>query len=341
MKILTRKSAAKNLTWWVSSMALLFLFAGCHKGMEIVPKLTVTTVASGLPAVMGIDVGNNGTMWVSQSGTAHNDGKVVVINQKGQKYDAIINLPSFLNKNTGQLQGTVHILLDGKTLNVLSGDDLFAVDISHFKPGDTPIDATTLTPEHVAAFMYQSGYPDSHPYNLTKGPDGDLYIADAGANAIVHRNGPGDFSVLANIPGVDNPTPVGPPQIQSVPTSVFWDGQNFLVTTLTGFPFPQGEARIYQVSLSGQVSIYQTGLSTLVDLAEGIKSEHIVVQYTSSFDPATSFAPNSGSLLWVNGTNSDELLGGLNMPVDIKQVNNHTWYVTVMGDGSVIKISNN
>jgi hypothetical protein len=340
MKISSQMPASTKIGWWATCVALIFLFAGCHKGMQT-PNLTVTTVASGLQAVMGIDVQNNGTMWVSESGTAHNDGKVVVIKPNGQKYDAIINLPSFLNKNTNELQGTVHIMLDGKNLYVLSGDDLFTVDVSHFKPGDAPIDATTLQPEHVAAFMYGQGYPDSHPYNLTKGPDGDLYISDAGANAIIHRKAWGSYSVLANIPGIANPTPVGTPQIQSVPTSILWDGENFLVTTLLGFPFPPGESLIYQVSLSGQVSIFQSGFTSLVDLADGIKSEHIAVQYASSFSLATGFAPNSGSLVWVNGSNSDELLGGLNMPVDIKQLNNHTWYVTIMGDGTVIKVSNN
>ena len=126
-----------------------------------------------------------------------------------------------------------------------------------------------------------------------------------------------------------------------MPTSILWDGQNFLVTTLIGFPFPAGESIIYRISLSGNVSVYQKGFTSLVDQAAGIQAEHIVVQYASSFNLGTgAFAPNSGSLLWVNGINSDVLEGGLNMPVSIKQVNNHTWYVVVMGDGTVVKISN-
>jgi hypothetical protein len=341
MKVSYSNCTGIKITWWATCVALLFLFAGCRKGGIQIPKFTVTTVATGLASPMGIETQNNGNIWVSESGTAHNDGKVVVIKPNGQKYDAIINLPSFLNKNTGELQGTVHILLDGGTLYVLSGDDLFTVDISHFKPGNTPIDATTLHPENIADFMYANGSADSHPYNLTKGPNGDLYISDAGANAIIHRKGVGNYSILAAVPGIANPTPVGPPQIQSVPTSILWDGQNFLVTTLIGFPFPAGESIIYRISLSGNVSVYQKGFTSLVDQAAGIQAEHIVVQYASSFNLGTgAFAPNSGSLLWVNGINSDVLEGGLNMPVSIKQVNNHTWYVVVMGDGTVVKISN-
>ena len=77
----------------------------------------------------------------------------------------------------------------------------------------------------------------------------------------------------------------------------------------------------------------------LVDQAEGHFSTHIVVQYASSFSLATEFAPNSGALIWVNGTDSEVLAQGLNQPVGIKQVNPYTWYVTSLGDGSVLKVS--
>jgi hypothetical protein len=343
MKFSSQNSGTK-LSWWLACMAVLFLFAGCRKN-DHPPKLTITTVASGLVAPLGIETDSHGNIWVSQSETTHDDGKVIVIKPNGMKYDAIINLSAFVNENSGQPQGTVNLLLDGETLYVLSGNYLYRADISHFKPGDTPIDATTLPYEDIAAFVYS--YPfvndanDSHPYNLTKGPDGDLYITDAGANAIIHRKAIGDYSVLAEVPGIANPTTVGPPGIQAVPTSILYDGNNFLVTTLRGFPFPPGVATVYKISMAGSLSVYQDGFTSLVDIAEGNYNGHIVVQYASSFDPATGFAPNTGSLLWVNGSTTEQLTGGLNMPTAIKQVNNHTWYVSCMGDGTVLKVSYN
>ena len=344
MNLSSPKLIRTKITWLLTSMGLIFLLAGCHKGNEN-PTLSITTVASGLVVPMGIETDNNGNIWVSEGETVNNDGKVVVIKPNGMKYDAIINLSAFVNKNSGQPQGTSHILRDGGTLYVLSGNYLYTVDVSHFKPGDKPLDATTLPYEDIAAFVYS--YPftndanDSHPYNLTKGPDGDLYISDAGANAIIHRKAKGVYSILAEVPGIANPTPVGPPAIQAVPTSILYDGHDFLVTTLLGFPFPSGNAMIYKVSTSGNLSVYQQGFTTLVDLAQGNYPEHLAVQYASSFNPATGFAPNSGSLVWVNGSTIKQLAGGLNMPVGIKQVNNHTWYVTSMGDGTVLKVSYN
>src|SRR5690606_24653709 len=123
-------------------------------------------------------------------GTAKNDGKVVVIKPNGVKYDAVINLSSIFNEHSGELQGTKHLLLDKGTLYILSGNYLYTADVSGFRPGDAPLDGATLPYEDLAAFIHTWPFvndaDDSNPYNLTKGPDGHLYIADAGANAIIH-----------------------------------------------------------------------------------------------------------------------------------------------------------
>lgn len=353
MKRLKKKSIG-TATLMIVCAALLFVFAGCRKE-HFPPTLSVTTVASGLAGPMGIETDRHGNLWVSEGGTDtagikgnthNNDGKVILITPGGKKYDAIIHLASYANIHSKELQGTVHILRDGGTMYVLSGDYLYRADISHFKPGDAPIDASTLPKEDIASVISQipsSNNPekDSHPYNLTKGTNGDLYITDAGANAILHRKGPNNYAILAEIPSFKNPSfpGLGGPIVQPVPTSIQKDGNNFLVTTLTGFPFLSGKAVVYKVTASGDVSVYQDGFTMLVDQAKGRYPYHIVVQYASSFNPASGYAPNSGSLIWVNGTTQKVLADGLNQPVGIKQVNSHTWYVTSLGDGAVLKVT--
>ncbi|KKK52129.1 hypothetical protein LCGC14_3108020, partial [marine sediment metagenome] len=248
---------------------LLFLFTGCSKvdNDGHTPELMIRTIASGLAGPMGIETDDEGNIWVTESGTAvpdanndthNNNGKVILITPDGEKYDAIINLESYANVHSGELQGTVHILRDGGMLYVLSGDRLYLADVADFEPGDTPLDAGSLPSEDIFSVVSQlpaESNPDhdSHPYNLIKGPEGDLYITDAGANAIVHREGENDYSIFAEIPTTANPffPGLGGPTVQAVPTSLFYDGSTFLVTTLTGFPFPTGEAIIYEVSVSG------------------------------------------------------------------------------------------
>lgn len=352
-------SITSKITALISFAFLCILFNGCANDDDDnnvrPPELEIKTIASGLEGLMGVETDAQGNIWVTESGTdipdANNDthnnnGKVVLITPDGQKYDAIINLESYTNVDSGELQGTVHLLRDGGTLNVLSGDHLYRADISNFKPGDTPLDAKNLPSEDifsVIANLPAESNPDhdSHPYNLTKGPDGDLYIADAGANLIIHRKGVNDYAIFAEIPAIPNPLfpDMGGPTVQAVPTSIYYDGEAFLVTSLTGFPFPEDVASIYKVSLSGEVSVYQTGFTMLVDIVKGNNGNHLVAQHAASFNPASGFATNSGSLVWANGSNIIVLAEGLNQPAGIKQVDDHLWYVTLMGDGTVLKVT--
>ncbi len=326
----------------LASIILLIFFAGCKKG-DHHPVFTISTVASGLISPMGIESDRYGNIWVTESGTANNDAKVVVIKPNGEKYDAIINLSSIINENSGEIQGAGHLLLDNGVLYVLAGNYMYKVNVTGFRPGDTPMDGTTLPFEDIGSFVisypFMNNAHDTHPYNLIKGPDGDIYIADAGANAIIHRKSEGHYSVLAEIPGFVNPTPVGPPQVQPVPTGLIFDGHNFLVSTLTGFPFPAGHAVVYKVSLAGNVSVYKPGFTTLVDIADGNIYGRLLLQY-GGFGP-TGFVPNTGALILANGSSSTTLTSTLNMPVGLKQVNNHTWYITSMGDGTVLKATYN
>ena len=326
----------------LTAFTLSVFFTACKKESRP-PEFKLNVVASGLTNPMGVDVDAADNIWVSEAGTGANDGRVLMIKPNGKTYIAIEHLSGFINEGSGEPQGAAHILVDGNTLYILSGASLYRADVSSFKPGDVPINASKLLREDVGSFVikypFKNNAHDTHPYNLTKGPDGDIYIADAGANAIIHRLSAGKYSVLAEIPGFANPTPVGPPMVQPVPTGLFFDGQNFLVTTLTGFPFIAGKAVVYKVSLGGNVSVFQPGLTTLVDIAEGNMYGRVVLQH-GTFGPM-GFVANTGSMMFINGSTTQVLTNSLNMPVGLKQVNGNTWYITSMGDGTVLKATYN
>lgn len=325
----------------------LVMLTGCHKFPHIpVPK--ITTIAENLQAPMGMDIDWRGNVWVAETGTANNDGKVVVIRDNkgghdkgtGKAYDAIINLSSIKNALSGEPEGPAHLLFDHGMLYILAGDLLYKVDISKFKPGDAPIDGSTLPSEDIGSYVRSLNIVtpnDSHPYNLIKGPDGNLYIVDAGANAIIKRTGPGQYSVLAKFPNFQNPTQVGPPIIQSVPTGIVMDRGAFLVSTLTGFPFLEGKAVIYRVTMNGDVSVFRSGFTTLVDMADGNFNGNVLLHH-GTFG-ATGFEPNTGSLFYSNADGSVVIADKLNMPSGLKQINNQSWYVTSLGDGTLLKIS--
>jgi hypothetical protein len=314
------------------------ILTGCKKEIRD-REFALSVVASRLENPLGLELDAAGNIWVTEGETKNNDGKVVMITPDGNLHDAVVNLSAFVNAHSGQPQGAAHLLLDGKTLYILSGSYLYNINISTFKPGNPPIDASKLPFEDIGSFV--RSYPfvnnthDTHPYNLTKGTNGDIYIADAGANAIIRRKSAGKYSILAEIPGFANPTPVGPPQIEAVPTSLHFEGQNLLVTTLTGFPFVEGKAAVYKVTPAGKVSVYQSGFTTLVDMSDVSSYGHLLLQH-GTFGQ-TGFVANTGSLIFSDGSGKEVLTKTLNTPVALKQVNSSTWYITSMGDGTVLK----
>jgi len=322
-------------------IAIASFFTSCKKP-ETEPVLKITTLASGLAGPIGLELDKKGRVWVAESGTTKNDGKVTVITPDGKKYPVIINLGSILSEG-GEPEGPAHILLSEGILYILGAEGkMYKADVSNYNVGDAPKAASTLAVENIGDFVlkypFKSNTHMTHPYNLTLGPNGSIYITDAAANAILKRERTGALSVVSEVPGFPNPLfPVGPPQVESVPTGIYYDGQNFLITTLNGFPFPAGKAVIYQMTPSGVLSIYQSGFTTLVDIAEGGIKGRLVLQH-GVFALPTGFGANTGRLIWTNGTSQTLLAEGLNQPAGLKQEDAHTWYVSSVADGTVLKI---
>ncbi len=319
--------------------ALLFA-AGCSKTEETLPpKLTITTLATGFTSPNGIATDAAGNVWVSDQGTGANNGKIWVIKPSGEKFEAIINLESI--KVGADLDAPSHLLFADGLLYILGAKGkMYKADVSTFAPGSPPMNASGLGMEDIGAFVL--AYPFvknthmSHPYGITKAPDGSFYITDAAANALLRRSRTGVYSVVAEVPGIANPTPVGPPVVESVPTGVIVDSGRLLVSTLLGFPFPAGKAIIYQITFSGQVSVFQQGFTTLVDIVQGNDKGHLVAEH-GTFGQM-GFTKNTGRLVWANGQTATPFVADLNLPVGVVQTNDHTWYVTSLGDKSVIKV---
>lgn len=114
-----------------------------------------------------------------------------------------------------------------------------------------------------------------------------LYVVDASQNRInkVDVN-TGAYTTLTTFAKVANPTPVGPPFIDPVPNSVRFRGGQLLVTLLTGFPFPAGQAQVRTVDLNtGTNELLVSGLTSALDvfpLGSAPASPMVVVEFSTS-----------------------------------------------------------
>ena len=330
------------------SLLVLVCTTGCRELFDYLDdvkpyKPQVTIFASGLTAPLGIESDTKGQLWITEAGTGStNDGQLTLITPQGKVYPVVTGFPSRVSPEGGVF-GLNHLILQGNTLWMLHGVEgkLYKFDISSFRPGDAPLQANRLEQEDIGTFVHEYDFEnetgESDIFNLTVGPGGDLFIVDAGANAIIRRQATtGKLSIFATIPPVANPGG-DPAQVEAVPTGIVFDGQKFLVCSFTGYPFPAQQSPIYQVDLTGKVSVYQTGLSSLADIDLGIDKEPLVVEYGTW--TGETFASNSGSIVHATPQKNTYLATGLNFPNAIERTGLRTCYIAQTFDGIIQKVT--
>ena len=163
-------------------------------------------------------------------------------------------------------------LANGETLTLSNsdGDNITVRMVVNFP------DFIVLTPPFIAA---------SNPFQLAAIED-HLYVTDGGRNLVWDVDlETGSFSTLVSFPKITNPTPVGAPLIDAVPTGIAVSNDQLLVTLFSGFPFPPGVSSVEQVDpVTGNHSALITGRRTAIDVLPITTSgdtDYLVLQHNS------------------------------------------------------------
>ncbi|QNF32096.1 ScyD/ScyE family protein [Adhaeribacter swui] len=334
-----------KITLLFSSLLLLMGTTGCQEFFDIVEDLKPMPPKSrifvtGLTAPLGLESDATGQLWVTEAGTGtENDGELAFINQQGVVYPVVQGFTSLASPE-GAIFGLNHLLLKDNVLYMLHGVEgrLYKLDISDYKPGNKPRQAAELEYEDVGSWVKKHLKTDETDiFNLTVGPEGDLFIADAAANAIIRRDSKTKkLSVFATIPPIDNPEGE-PAQVEAVPTGITFDGEKFLVCTFTGYPYPAKQAVIYQIDLAGNTSVYQSGLSILTDMELGVDQKPVVLEYGTW--TGETFVPHSGRMVLSTSGKNIPLLNNLNFPNSIEKSGPKTFYIAETFDGTIEKVN--
>jgi sugar lactone lactonase YvrE len=325
----------------------------------------VQVVATGFNGPQGVLVDPDGNIWVIDSGIAGdqdveypnletgelattkmgNSAQIVRVAADGTQTPIAI-LPSLMASETEFAGGGRLALLDG-TLYATSGawagngenerPDLLASVVSIAEDGTVTEVVTTWDNEFTN--NPDGTLIDTHPYGLTVGPDGLLYIADAGGNDLL-RVDPmaGTVETVVAFDGLPantpNPARNGANEADPVPTAVvFDDAGNAYVSFLSGAPFIPGTAKVVMVAPDGTVSDYAIGLTMLTDMRRGPDGELYAVQL--GFFGEQGPDPTSGAIIRIHeGDDSEIVLTGLPFPTSLDFDADGNAYVTIGGVGA-------
>lgn len=325
----------KKLIYSLSTLLVFIFVLSCtdHDIFEPEPEtLSSEVFVSGLKYPIGLASDDMNNLWVTEAGSGSGfDGSVSMISPAGVKTTFVTGLQSLMRE--GSIEGIAHLNYKGGKLHFLHGSNgiLYTADVSSFKSGDSPVQLADIDSADIGSYVESLGLTNpinSNTYDFTFGPDDHLYIIDAGSNAIIKRDKiTGALSLFAKLPDAAV-------NVEAVPTGIVYDGNKFLVSTLTGFPFTPGAAKIFAVSASGVVSIYKSNFTTLTGITLSANQKPIVIQH-GVFGPK-GFAEKSGKVLNEDGK---ILLDSLSRPTDIIYGNGQIYYLLSYQDGTISKLS--
>ena len=283
--------------------------------------LAVEVAGGGFVTPLGVEVDALGRVWVAEAGSGADDGRITVITPDGVPHPFMTGLRSV--PTAEGVGGINQIRLVGDQLWIAHGLSeevpegyLYAVDVSGFTPGAPPLTMADVTETiDVGSFVLGGGFAQTNVYDLAFSPDGEIiYLTDSSANAVLAYDRASDaLSVVAVLPMLPNPTPIGPPVIQTVPTGIVYHDDAFYVSAFTGFPFVSGLSTVYRIE-DGVVTVFRDGLTSITDLTVDPEDQQLVAVTFAEFDLASGFLPGTGALVKLldDGTN-ETLAVGLNL----------------------------
>lgn len=231
------------------------------------------------------------------------------------------------------------------------------VDISKEHPGlkadvdwEHAVDLALYEQQHNP----DGGENDTNPYAVITDAVGNSIVADAGGNDLLKVSRDGQISTLAVFPDrmVDAPAflqmaPGSKIPMQSVPTSVARGNHGeFYVGELTGFPFPNGGARVYvdNGSHGATPQVFAEGFTNVIDLAMGKDGSLYVLEIARDGLLAAGESAPTGALVKISpsGQRTTLMTDGLVAPGGLAVGPDNALYVTnygtFAGKGEVIRI---
>jgi hypothetical protein len=221
-------------------------------------------------------------------------------------------------------------LANGQRLNLANGggDEItieLVADFPDYVPNPLP-----TAPNNVRG---------SNPFDVELIGD-QLYVADGGRNLVwradVHT---GAFAPIAAFDPVPNPTGVGAPVIEAVPTGIREFGGQLFVTLFRGFPFPPGISSVEQVDpATGVHTPVLAGLRAAIDVLIGGDEDPSLFLLEHGSGPLLPPFSGPGSLTRWDAGGATVLASCLRRPTSMVRDKHGVFYLTELVNGRLVKV---
>lgn len=361
--MITLNSLRRSLTSLALATAVGGLLVGGGAGtraQEATPAAAplppnCAVLAAGLTNPRYLTVGADGALYVTEAGNAGDEklyapagdgtpantailttrgasGQLVMIAADGVVSVVVKNLESY-SVGTEEVVGPAGITASNGRLYVAVGGPGPAISAIASPAGENTVYEIDPASGSVAPIADIGAYEKAHNpdpnavdsdlYGIAAGPDGTLYVADAGGNTI-YTISPAthELKLLAVLPGLTSPNGKansargGKAEIDPVPTGVLADPAGGVwVGLLTGFPFPAGAAKVVHIAADGTITDAVTDLTMVTGLAAAPDGTLYATELSTNF---LSRPPAAGDIVRVKKDGAKEIAyRGLSFPNDI------------------------